>query len=1070
MVHSTLRLIYLSVNYAAYLSMSTPRRVRLSAVDERKVATVLFADLTGSTQMADAEDPERVRALLDRFYDAMSAEVEAAGGTVEKFAGDAVMAAFGAPAAYEDHAERALHAALSMHRRLESLFAGRLRLRIGVNTGDVVVGRPREGSSFVSGDAVNVAARLEQAASPGEVLVGERTVAAARGAFEFGEPMTVEAKGKPGGVPCRRLVRALSLVRPRGIQGMHRSFVGREEELDRLMAAYRAVASQGRPRLVTMIGDAGVGKSRLIRELWDRLSDERPEPGRLVGRCLPYGRAITYWPLGEILREHLGIVEGDAPDDVRRRLGDRPILGLTLGLDVAGDLHPLAARDALHEAWIAFFESLVRDRPAVVLIEDLHWAEPPLLDLTEQVVRGVAGPLLLLATARPDFVDARAGWGSGRYDAETIWLEPLGAATAGALVEGLFEGALPSATRDLVVDRAEGNPLFIEELVGSLIDQGLAERRGDRWVVGEVPADLRIPDTVQAVVAARMDLLGPAEKAALQAAAVIGRTFWTGPLYDLVEDQPDLRLLEDRDFIRRRSGSSLEGEREFAFKHAITRDVAYESVPKGRRARLHAAFAEWIEARMGDRDETAATLAHHYAAAVAPDVADLAWSGDPDQLAALSQRAVRWLARAGDLARARYELDEAVALYRQALELRPRPDEEVALWRDIARTHALRFDGMGLWTAMQQAIDRCTDAERLGELYAELAVEAATRSGMWAHLPELSLVQEWIDRALELTRPGTRARAQALVALSYWRPERRSWAIEELNDPTEMAGDPWLRIQSLIAAWIHEAGERRYHEALAICRQAFALEEETSDPFLRAELREAAVTLFTLCGLIEETRRLLAEHNVACERLSPHHRMHGVAMAIELEEIAGDWPAIRALVPRTRMAVAANLATPCVRNSRSLLMGAAACVTAGDDADARGLEAEAAELVTEGYEEILAAPRIRVALARGDLESVRNLLREPRIARGSMWWYPAAVTSYLDGLAALGDRETIERDAPAFLEPPSVLVPFALRALGLVRGDRGLLEGAAERFAAFGLDRQADATRRAAGSLRDAEE
>src|SRR5919198_4457720 len=202
--------------------------VKLRDVDERKVATVLFADLSGSTRLADSEDPERTRALLDRFYDAMAAEVMAAGGTVEKFAGDAVMAAFGAPAAYEDHAERALHAALSMHRRLDAVFAGKLKLRIGVNTGDVVVGQAREGSSFVSGDPVNVAARLEQGAEPGDTLVGERTVAAARGAFEFDEPITVEAKGKPGGIRCRRLLRALSLMRPRGIQGLARSFVGRE--------------------------------------------------------------------------------------------------------------------------------------------------------------------------------------------------------------------------------------------------------------------------------------------------------------------------------------------------------------------------------------------------------------------------------------------------------------------------------------------------------------------------------------------------------------------------------------------------------------------------------------------------------------------------------------------------------------------------------------------------------------------------------------------------------------------------------------------------------------------------
>src|SRR5947209_11388990 len=490
--------------------------------EERKVATVLFADLVGSTELGGSQDPERTRAMLERFYDAMAAEITAAGGTVEKFAGDAVMAAFGAPAAYEDHAERALHAAISMLRRLDTLFDGKLHLRIGVNTGEVVVGRPLEGSSFVSGDPVNVAARLEQAAEPGDVLVGERTIAASRGAFEFAEPIAVEAKGKPGGIRCRRLVRALSLTRPRGVHGLHRAFVGRRLEFDRLVASYRATVEQRRPKLVTIVGDAGVGKSRLIQELWRWLDDEQPEPLRRTGRCLAYGHGITYWPLAEILREHLGVLETDSPAEVRRRLGDREILGLTLGLDTAGDLHPLAARDRHHDAWIAFLDSLVAERPVVALVEDLHWAEPPLLDLIEQVAREVDGPLLLLGTARPDFIDARAGWGTGRYEAETIRLEPLSAASAEEPIDSVLGTALPGAARSRLVDRAEGNPLFIEEMLDSLIDRGLVAHIDGDWTVAELLPDSEIPDTVQAVVAARIDLLGPSEKTALQAAAVVG--------------------------------------------------------------------------------------------------------------------------------------------------------------------------------------------------------------------------------------------------------------------------------------------------------------------------------------------------------------------------------------------------------------------------------------------------------------------------------------------------------------------------------------------------------------------
>jgi class 3 adenylate cyclase len=358
--------------------------------EERKLATVLFADLVGSTALSGSQDPERSRVLLDRFYDVMTEEIERAGGTIEKFAGDAVMAPFGAPSALEDHAERALHAALAMQRRLAELVEG--QLEIGINTGEVVVGQARAGSSFVSGDAVNVAARLEQAAAPGAILVGERTVAAARGAFEFEQPALVEAKGKPEGVVARRVVRALSLMRPRGVSGLARAFIGRDRELERLGDAYRATFDQRRPRLVTVLGDAGVGKTRLVRELWERLPEQRPEPVRRTGRCLSYGTGTAYWALGEVLREHLGLLESDAPEVALDRLGAREILGLTLGLDVARDLHPLAARDRFQDAWAEFLTDLVSERPAVLLIEDVHWAETQLLDLLEYVLGRAEGP------------------------------------------------------------------------------------------------------------------------------------------------------------------------------------------------------------------------------------------------------------------------------------------------------------------------------------------------------------------------------------------------------------------------------------------------------------------------------------------------------------------------------------------------------------------------------------------------------------------------------------------------------------------------------------------------------
>jgi class 3 adenylate cyclase len=743
--------------------------------DERKLATVLFADLVGSTELGGSQDPERTRALLDRFYDAMTAEVKAAGGTIEKFAGDAVMAAFGAPAAQEDHAERALHAALSMQRRLDVLFDGALALRIGVNTGEVVVGRAREGSSFVTGDAVNVAKRLEEAAGAGHVLVGERAVSAVRGAFEFEEPVVVEAKGKAKGVAARRLVRALSLMRPRGVGGLHEAFVGRESELERLRNAYREAKQAGRPKLVTLLGDAGVGKTRLLREFWQILDDEQPTPLRRTGRCLSYGHGITYWPLGEVLKEHLGILESDSPDEVHARLRNREILGLTLGLDLEEDLHPLAARDRLHNAWIGFIESLTAERPVVLLVEDLHWAESPLLDLLERLARDVNGPLLLIGTARPDFVDYRAGWGLGRIDSDTIWLEPLDDGEVGRLVGQLLAHELPDTLRKRIVVTSEGNPFFVEEVIATLIDRGVIVRRNGTWEVSEDNADLSIPDSVRAVVAARIDLLDPAEKDALQAAAVIGRVFWTGPVYELLSSQPDLRVLEDRDFIRRRTSSSLESESEYAFKHALIREVAYGGLPKARRAHLHATFADWLGRFGGGRDEHAPLLAHHYAEAVRPEDVDLAWADEPAESERLRADAVRWLERAAELAVSRYEIDEALMLLHRALELESDELRLSTLWRKIGRANALKFDGEAFWRAMEASLATCDDRAVAADLYAELALQTVCPSVGDVAETARSRARQRLDRqGVRAVRAGERPAGEGSDRTLHLEPQGRS--------------------------------------------------------------------------------------------------------------------------------------------------------------------------------------------------------------------------------------------------------------------------------------------------------
>ncbi len=1026
---------------------------------ERKLASILFADLVGSTALGGSQDPERTRAQLESFYDSMAAEIVEAGGTVEKFVGDAVMAAFGAPAAYEDHAERALHAALSMQRQLEQLFGSALSLRIGVNTGEVVVGTPREESSFVTGDAVNVAARLEQAAEPGEIMVGERTVATVGGAFEFGEAALVQAKGKPDGVVARRLIRSLSLARPRGVGGLPPAFVGREHEFGVLRSTYRAVADEGRPHVVEIIGEAGTGKTRLVRELWAWLASDSPQTVRRAGRCVAYGRAATYAPIAEIVREHFGLHEDDSPETVRRRLGPRETLGLTLGLEAPADLHPLAARDRLQVACAEFFQELAGEHSAAVLIDDVHWAEQELLDVLHSVLLDVRGPLLIVTTARPEALSARSSGRDRDRHSTTLWLEPLTPELSEEMLDTMLPSKLPDELRALIVERAEGNPFFIEEIIASLIDDGALRREHEGWVLHEAPREVVVPGTVQALVAARIDRLNPPEKAALQAASVIGPLFWTGPIYDLVDGtDPDLRVLEERDFIRRQPGSSIIGEREYAIKHAVTREVAYNSLPKARRARLHARFAYWLERVGAGRDEHAAQLAHHYAEAAQPEDADLAWKGRDDELAGVRVQAVRWLRRAAVLAVGRYEMDEGLSLLHRALELEDEASAQVEIWSEIARANALFFDGEAFADAMREAIVRTDDAVSSGELYAELAFQSLVRAGMWRVLPDASLLDGWIDRALEAVPTESSARAKALIARCYADYDKPPELALEAFAIAERHGDPPLQSYGLDALALTAFVAHAYEEALARQRERVMLVEQIEDPDHRADVYANAIAPAVCCGEFEEARRYTAAHEATTESLSPHHRLHGISAVVELDELLGNWDRIRGCQNAVEVAVAENEATPCPRNARSLLVVALANGYLGNDAEAGRLEAMADDQKLEGYGTVIGAPRQQLALLRGDLEKVAALIGEPAVRR-STWFYCSSVASHLDALAALGARERLEAELPLLAAGSVYLEPFAQRALALVREDGDLLTRAAERFADLGLEWHAARTR-----------
>jgi hypothetical protein len=609
----------------------------------------------------------------------------------------------------------------------------------------------------------------------------------------------------------------------------------------------------------------------------------------------------------------------------------------------------------------------------------------------------------------------------------------------------------------MVVERAEGNPFFLEELIATLLDTGALRRANGGWLVGELPKGFRVPDSVHAVLAARIDLLPAAEKSALQAASVIGRVFWSGPVYELVEGmQPDFGLLEERDFVRRRSGSSLPGEREYVIKHALTREVAYASQPKATRAHRHAAFASWLERTGMGRDEHAGLLAHHYGRAASPEDVDLAWPGEDDKVVLLRAHAVEWSRRAAALAVGRYEIDDGVALLHQAVELESEPDEQAALWREIGHANALRFDGEAFRAAMEKAIELGGPS---GEIYTELALQTARRSGMWNQLPDRKLVDGWIDRALELTDEGSFTHAKALAAAALWR--RDEAAARAVHAIALRLGDVELRSSSLAAltdvAW--SAGH--LESARGWLEERLRLVPELSDPDDCHFAQMTAVSVYLALAELPEAARACEQLELLVQGLTPHHRMHAVSSRLYVETVNGRWDVIRELTPKIEQTVKANATAPCTGNAAALLRCAQASVYGGDGAESDRLEAEAAVQTLEGQPSYYYSHRLRLMLARTDLAGLERLVGSFDLEGmpDSPYRFDQA-PAVLDTLVALDDHEAIETVAPRWLRPGTYAEPFAIRALGIARGNSELLDDASSRFSAIGLGWRAEETDR----------
>ena len=723
--------------------------------EERKVVTVVFADMVGSTERAERVDPEDVRALLAPFHARLRHELERHGGTVEKFIGDAVVAVFGAPAAHEDDPERAVRAALAIQEAIAEMNdadpALALEVRIGVNTGESLVAldaRPELGEGIVSGDVVNTGARLQSAAPPGGILVGELTYRATQRAIEYEAHEPVRAKGKSepllvwraGG---RRASFGIDLSDART------PLVGRDDERDLLVSALARARTRSEPELVTVVGVPGIGKSRLVRELF-RVADEDPE---LIvwrqGRSLPYGEGSALWALAEIVKAQAGILETDGADAAAEKVEAtvhdlvsdevegpwvarhvRMLVGLQQGPAREANLDESLA------AWRRFLEALAERQPVVLVFEDLHWADDALLDFVDSLPDRVSGvPLLVVGSARPELLERRPGWGGGQRNVTTLSLAPLSDADTARLLSALLgTPVLPADRQAALLQRAEGNPLFAEEYARMVAE-------------GSDPA-AGAPETLQGVVAARIDALPDAEKELLQIAGALGKVFWTDALAKLSGASPweleeRLHALERKEFVRREHRSAVAGSKQYAFVHALVRDGAYGQMSRAVRADVHRRVAGWIETLPADRaDDRSEILAHHLLAAI--EYARAAGLADEHDLV---PRAARALREAGDRAWRIGSQNQAVAFFTRLRELDPSAEgDPYFLLRLGLALSAGRFGEEGV-----EELERA--AEALAESDPAAAAQATMTRGeyVWQR-GDQEAAFAYFDRALALAQ------------------------------------------------------------------------------------------------------------------------------------------------------------------------------------------------------------------------------------------------------------------------------------------------------------------------------
>jgi class 3 adenylate cyclase/tetratricopeptide (TPR) repeat protein len=802
---------------------------------ERKVITVLFADLVSFTSRAEQLDPEDVQAVLKPYHERLRYELERWGGTVEKFIGDAVVAFFGAPVAGEDDPERAVRAALAIRDWAEE---EGVQVRVAVNTGEALVNlgaRPESGEGMAAGDVVNTAARLQSAAPVNGILAGETTYRATSERIEYREHDAVEAKGKDAPVPVWEVVQARARFGVDLAGETRTPLVGRDRELDQLVDALIRSREQRSTELVTLVGTPGIGKSRLVGELFDSIDRGTVLTYWRQGRSLPYGEGVSYWALGEMVKAQAGVLETDSDEDGEAKLARTVEQLIDEDAEwVLSHLRPLVgqgeaagSQEEAFAAWRRLFEAMAEQRPLVLVFEDIQWADDGLLDFIDHLADWVRDvPILILCTARLELLERRPAWGGGKVNAATVQLAPLSDEQTAKLIS-----ALGAEMHGELLERCGGNPLYAEQFARMLLERG--ESGG------------ALPETVQGIIAARLDSLAPAEKALLQNAAVVGKVFWLGALG---ASEQQVHVLRQKEFVQRARRSSVEGEVEYAFKHVLVRDVAYGQIPRAERAQKHLRAAGWIEA-LGRSEDHAEMVAHHYVNALEL----LRAAGEEND--ELRARTVRALCEAGERALKLNALPQAEAYFRQALELTAAGDPQSARLRlRYGRTLYLRFE---------------TGAEEL----------EPARSGLVA--------QGDHDGAVE---------ASLMLADICWKRGDNAGMRRELDEALALAtgaAHPRTQVAVLAALARFDMLAQRYEAALEHGGEALALAEQHGFDDLRAHALNSVGVVRANAGdaagiaQLEESIELAARHNFISDLLRGHNNL------IALRLLHGDFEGAR---------------------------------------------------------------------------------------------------------------------------------------------------------------------------------